>query len=218
MKKEEISKNLYTRILECSMNAVMLNGIKATTMDSIAAALQMSKRTLYEIFGTKDELFKEVHHYYHTKIRDELAFIFSTSDNIMEAIIRCFLYNRDLMSRLNINFVRDMHEFSTNKNLFPEEERREHYQNLYEVLKKGVDEGYFRPDINLMVQCKMFSLQMGALKRAEELFKEDISLLEIYDNIIIGFLRSISSDKGLHELEKNLPLSALSPNKTLQAQ
>lgn len=205
MKKEEISNELYTKILEFTLKVMIQNGLKATTMDSIASGLQMSKRTLYEIFGNKEELFKEVYVYYHRQMADNLTKIFTSSENIMEAIIKCLLYNRDMMSHLSINFMQDMHEFSSNTHLFPEERRRAHYQNLYDVLKKGVDEGYFRDDINLMVQCKMFILQMGALKRAEELFQEDISLLEIYDNIMIGFLRSISTYKGLEELDRFLP-------------
>ena len=207
MKKEEVNSEQYIHILECIMEALMKNGLKATTMDAVASSLQMSKRTLYEIFGSKEEMFREAHLYFHKKIASALQKIFDSSENVMEGIINCFLYNRDMMSVVNVEFLHDIEQYATNSKMFSEEHRRHHYQNLFEVLQQGVKEGYFRDDINLMVQCRMFILQMQSLKRTEELFPEDISLLEVYDSIIIGFLRGISSQKGLSEIEKFLPRS-----------
>ena len=205
MKKEEVSQEQYLKILDCIVPILMKNGLKATTMDSLAANMQMSKRTLYEIFGSKDEMFKEVHKYYHTKMAEKLKQIFENSGNVMEAIIKCFLYNRDLMSIVSAEFIRDMEQFANRDNMISVSHRRHHYQNLYEVLQQGVKEGYFRHDVNLKVQCRMISIQMESLKRTEELFPEDITLLEVYDSIIVGFLRGISSTKGLDELEKFMP-------------
>lgn len=202
MKLEEVNQSQYVRILECVMPSLMKNGLKATTMDSIAASLQMSKRTLYEIFGSKEELFREAHKYFHRNTAEKLKAIFSESDNVMEAIIKSFLFHRDFMSNVSADFIRDMETLANNNS---ETQRRHHYQNLYDVLEKGVLEGYFRNDINLKVQCRMFTIQMEALKRTEELFPEDITLLEVYDSIIIGFLRGISSTKGLNELERFIP-------------
>lgn len=212
MKRVEISQEQHNRILEYFMRAMMQNGLKATTMDSIASNLQMSKRTLYEIFGTKDDLFREGLAYFHKKITEKLSDIFESSKNVMEAIIRCFLYNRDFMSNLSVDFIKDMEEYAKQKDNNSQYDVRHHHQNLHDVLCKGVEEGYFRDDVNLMVQCRMFTLQMESLKSSEELFPEDISLLEIYDNIILGFLRAISSKKGLDELEKYLPLLISSSN------
>lgn len=205
MKKESDNEKQYKRILEKIMPALMKNGLKATTMDSIASSLQMSKRTLYEIFGSKENMFREAHQYFHLKMADEIKKIFNESSNIMEAIINCFLFNRDFMSIVSADFIRDMEEFATQENLIPESKRRHHYQNLFEVLQKGVQEGYFREDVNLKVQCRMLTIQMEALKRSQEFFPEDITLLEVYDSIIIGFIRGISSPKGLSEIEKFMP-------------
>lgn len=205
MKKEEISPEFFEKILECIMVSLTQNGFKATTMDSIAAKLQMSKRTLYEIFGSKEDMFLEAHKYFHQRNAQKLKEIFDSSENIMEAIIRSFLYNRDLMSRVSASFIRDIEQFASYQNYISDTEHRHLYQNLCDVLNSGMKEGYFREDLNLAILCRMLLIQMEALKRTPELFSEDISLLEVYDNIIIGFLRGISSPKGLEELEKYMP-------------
>lgn len=205
MKREEIDSQQQQRILECCMHAILNNGLKATTMDSIAASLQMSKRTLYEIFGTKDNMFVEVMEFFHKRMKQRLTEIFQNSSNIMESIVKSFIFNRDIMSRLSVEFIRDMQEFTFNEHNNSDYRRQQSYQHLYEILQKGVEEGYFIKDLNLKVQCRILNIQMQALKRTEELFPEDITLIEIYDSIILGFLRGISTPKGLEELERYLP-------------
>lgn len=205
MKKEETNKEVLNRILDCFIDSLTKSGFKATTMDSLASTLQMSKRTLYELFSNKEEIFREACIYYHKKIANDLSDIFASSTNVMDAIIRCCMYNRDLMSNLSSEFLKDMEEYS--KKMVKDEAKREmRFRNLYDVLKRGVEEGYFRHDINLKVQCRMLSIQMEALKHTETLFPADITLLDVYDSIIIGFLRGISNNKGLEALEKYMPL------------
>lgn len=206
MRKEDISEEQYVKIMERFIHSLVKNGLKATTMDSVASSLQMSKRTLYEIFGTKDELFRQAHEFFHKKLLENLTSLFKESANVMEAIIKCILYNRDLMSHLSADFVRDIQEYSKSIHKTDKDSGRHHYQNLYAVLLRGVKEGYFRDDVNLMVQCRLLMLQMEAVKHTEDHFPHDISPIEVYDSISLSFLRGISSEKGLKELEKFLPL------------
>ena len=188
------------------ISALMNNGLKSTTMDSIASSRKISKRTLYEIFGSKEEMFSEAFVYFHKKQGAKLKEVFNSSNNIMEAILKCFLYNRDLMGRMNVQFIRDINQFShlqSSKNV--DSHDKHHHLHFYDVLKKGVEEGYFRDDLNLLVLCRMFALQMESLKRMEELFPEDITLLEAYDSISISFLRGLCTPKGMEEIDRVIP-------------
>ena len=48
---------------------------------------------------------------------------------------------------------------------------------------------------------RMMKVQMESVKRMEELFPPDITLLQIYDSISLGFLRSIASPAGMKLLD-----------------
>lgn len=207
MKKEDLTPQQYTRILDCFMDSLMKNGMRGTTMDSIAAKLKMSKRTLYEIFGTKEEMFQDFYGYFHHKMGIRLSQIFNSYSNVMEAIVKCFLFNRDMMSTLSSSFIRDMQEYNhvASLEMLEKAHKPQHHKNLFNVLQKGVEQGYFRKDLNLLVQCRILTVLMEALKHSEQLFPKDVSLLEAYDSIMIGFLRSICSLKGLDELEHYMP-------------
>ena len=210
-KKRDLTQEEYNDLMEFIISSLMKNGIKATTMDSISAARQMSKRTLYEIFESKEKMLQEAHEYFHKNMITDLRNIFNNSDNIMEAIIKCFLYNRDMMSRVSVAFVRDINETSSRSAQLEDGNNRNHYQILYDVLRQGVKEGFFYDDTNLMIQCRMLGIQMESLKRMEELFPEDFTPVEIYDNITLSFLRGICNDKGRKELDRVVSILKMNP-------
>lgn len=57
MSDTHISRNeLRDRVIDVAIASFHQEGIKAVTMDAIAHRLTMSKRTLYQLFGDKEEL------------------------------------------------------------------------------------------------------------------------------------------------------------------
>ena len=190
--KEIINNNLYDFIIA----ELFKKGIKATTMDSLAASLQMSKRTLYEIFGSKDEMVERVLKKFYKESAENYKALFESSDNIMEALLKCLRYNRQIINKVSVDFIKDFALFKSHKENSCNDSSFK-INGFTEMLKMGAQQGYFRNDINFIVQGKILSIQMEALKRMEELFPSDISIVEVYDSISLGFLRSIASEKGL---------------------
>ena len=66
---------------------VIRKGPKATTMDYVAQRLGMSKRTLYEIFGSKDEMLSEVIVDNRTRHGAKIREIMEKTTNMMEATL-----------------------------------------------------------------------------------------------------------------------------------
>lgn len=201
MTKEDMTSEAYDKLTYGIVELLLTKGLKATTMDSIASDLQISKRTLYEIFTSKNEMVKcavEAYHKYHTA---KLKEIFNSSSNVLEGILRGFIYHRDDMRRVNVDFFRDM------DTLFPEarhhssKHKQKFLENYVRVLKKGVRQGYFRKNVNFMLQCRLLWIQMESLKRMEEVFPPDITLMEAYDSICISFLRAITTPRGMAMLD-----------------
>lgn len=183
--------------LLCSIHSILLEkGIKATTMDLIARKIGISKRTLYEIFENKTAMIKEVMTY-HSQIHVErINTVIEKAPNIMVALLEIFDMHRKDMTSMNVNFFKDMDR------LYPElrdnyDDRHEiHRQKLISLFNKGVEQGVFRDDINFSIMVRIMEIQGEAIKRMEELFPPEITLLEIYDTITMGFLRSLASAKG----------------------
>ncbi len=201
MTREEMSPEAYSALIEAIGNILLTKGLKATTMDSIAATLQISKRTLYEIFNSKTEMVLSALEAAHKKHTDEVRKIFNSSENVMEGILRGFIYHRDEMRKANVDFFRDMDSLFSEAREFSTENKIKFLENYVKVLNQGVKEGFFRKNINYMLQCRLLWIQMESLKRMEEFFPSDITLLEAYDSICISFLRSIATPVGMQMLD-----------------
>ncbi len=196
------SKEDYNRLLDRITKLMIDKGLKSLTMDSVAASLGMSKRTLYEIFDSKQQMFQEVLVYEHDRHIRRCTDIFRTSENTMEAMLRIYIGQRNLMTKVNPSFFRDMdNAFSEIKDLYENAEEDRHRKFL-DMFNLGVKDGVFREDVNYTVTSKIFKIQMESLKRMEELFPPGLTLLDVYDNIIIGLLRSIATPKGMEILDK----------------
>ncbi|MCH5237342.1 MAG: helix-turn-helix transcriptional regulator [Muribaculaceae bacterium] len=191
----------YNHLLNFINRELRAKGLKATTMDSIASSYKISKRTLYEIFKNKDEMIEEAIALWHRETALKYTDIFSSSSNIMEAVLKCFLLNRDIVGKTSVEFFRDFHEFAKKRMEISGKKRTHFYEYLTEILKKGVEEGYFRQDIVIPVQCQLITIQMESLRRMEELFPENMSIVDVFDSIIITFLRGISTPKGIETLD-----------------
>lgn len=194
----EISDDLLQSILKILLQI----GIRETTMSSIASELGMSKRTLYELFGSKNEMVLATLDYHHALFGMRSREIIRTSPDMMSAMTQIYGIQRDFLCKANVKFLQDMHS------LYPEIHKR--YEGYLEsrmvsweeMYMKGVDQGVFRPGVNLRTLTRLLHIQMEALKRMEENFPPDVSLMEVYDTICNSFLHSIASHKGMDMLEK----------------
>lgn len=201
MRRDEMTEEAYETLITAIARILLGTGPKAMTMGSVAKALKMSKKTLYEIFPSKSDMVEQTMNAIHGRMIDANRKIFMTSGNIMEAMFNAFLNQRDFMRMTNVNFFRDMDRHFAEAKRKSEAKKACYYEEFVNLLKKGVTQGVFRNDINYMVQCRMMAIQMESLKRMEELFPPDITLLEVYDSINIGFLRGIATPKGMKMLD-----------------
>ena len=180
---------------------VVEKGLKSTTMDIVASRLGMSKRTLYEIFGSKDQLLKETLSEIERENHVFVKRAFAESENVMEALIDIFKHNRDRLERVNVNFFRDMDLYKDKRETYEKNGKARH-ESMLEMFDLGVKQGMFRPDVDYNIQSRIMGIQMESLKRMEQFFPADIKLVRVFDAIIVGFLRSIASEKGMRVLDK----------------
>lgn len=192
----------YNKLI-CSIFDIMLkDGIKNLKMDGVATTLGISKRTLYEIFVSKaDMIMKTMHHmgdrFHH--IADE---IFSDSPNYLIAMIRVFTIQRHILCILNNNLFLDMGRLYPDVKAFYIEETDLYYHKNVIWYQQGVEQGLLCDNIDYNLQLKILQVQIESLKRMENLFPPGITLIQAYDAMSIGFLRSITSPKGRVVLEE----------------
>lgn len=205
LKPTHISKETYNRILETVSLSLRERGFKATTMDLIASQLSMSKRTLYEIFENKDQMFLETIKYFRRKIKAIIARIFTQSSTVIEALVKVVRFHLAEMKRVNPVFFHDMDSYAKKmRQHYDDAQTPEFNSGFMEIFQTGVRQGVFREEINYRITVRLFLIQLESLKRAESNFPADISISEIYSTLAVNFLRSIATPKGLSIIDDYL--------------
>lgn len=202
MDRSDINSPQYSELCRRIFGILATKGPSQTTMDLLAKELTISKRTLYEIFGSKDDMLKTILEGVHERYAKDIAKLVKSSANVMEALANILLYHQQAMSQLSANFFRDM-DFRY-KHLRPDYDKnsRKWSEYLVQALKLGIRQGVVRNDINCEITVSLLRVQMESLKRMEEFFPPGITPYEACNSIALGLLRSIATARGMETLDK----------------
>ena len=189
---------LMDRILDRMMADITMHGIKAVKMDDVAAGLGISKRTLYEIYDDKETLVLETVKHYHERKLAELD-DFADSHNVLDIVI--YLYERHIKESKDINplFYEDMAKYPRIVAYFEKRQQnsREHFQSF---MKRGVEEGLFRTDIDYTIVAHVFEA-LGKYMRDNRLYQQ-YTFEELFFNMLFVSLRGVCTLKGIEQLDQ----------------
>ena len=188
---------LKDRIIEEAIRSFMKFGIRHVTMDDIANNLAISKRTLYEVFKDKNELILTCMQYL-TQLQEERnALIQAESTNVIDMMVRNMFEGIEAINKINPVFFYDL------KKYYPQvwdQKHREHREkgmnHIHTQLRKGVNEGLFRKDIDIKIVAKLFHEQMNMIGDDQIFPKDEYNFADLFKNLVINFLRGISTRKG----------------------
>jgi len=191
------------RIIEGASQLFKMYGTRSVTMDSLASHIGISKRTIYENFQDKDEIFEGVLRLMTEKQKLLIKKILDDSDNAIEAVFRVIEMNRDHYMSMSPSFHEDMKKYhnevlmkKTDKSQIPD------YRNNIEIIERGIKQKLFRKDINAnIVNRCLYSLALSVMDG--ELYPfEEFTRQEVLKNGMINYLRGISTTEGIQLIDK----------------
>ena len=187
-------------INECSQ-MLMSVGPTSMTMDDVARACGISKRTLYEIFPDKRTLIGECMHRQHEAKNTQLKEIFNTSSNCFEAMFRVYQRARKMYETTSMAFINDI------KRLYPDifekhmENEKTVIAGIASVLRQAQDEGLVIKRINPEIAAYLFSQSMRVLHENPNGTKYGFKEEDMFDHVFISFLRGVATIKGIEMIE-----------------
>ena len=193
--------SLHERILSTAMTQFTRQGVRSVKMDDLAGALGISKRTLYELYSNKEDLlFEGVKRFYERK-RQEDKRIKEGSGNVMDTLLR--LYQHAVMQQKQVNpvFYTDLEHYP-NIVAYLHEEAKKTHEERKQFIQRGVEEGYFRSDVNIELVLQVFEIIAGHLVHDRLITR--YSLSEIYNSVIFLSLRGLCTEQGLKRLDQFL--------------
>jgi AcrR family transcriptional regulator len=197
--------DIQQRIVEEATRQFFQYGIRNVTMDGIAAALGMSKRTVYETFKDKTTLVYACLEVLSEKRKKRNKEICTPSQNVIETIFSFMKEGIKAMNAMNPVFFRDMEKFYPNYwSSLREKYEKEALGLSKELLRKGIKEELFRSDISIPIVAKLFQEQMNLLADEKVFPRDEFSYADVFQNLTINFMRGISTKKGIELIETML--------------
>ena len=200
------------KIISKSEELFLSLGFKSVTMDDIANAMGISKKTIYTHFSNKTALVEVV--------------TFSILDHISEGI--------DTINTASINPIEELYDiklfvmnYFKNERVSPQYQLKKYYPEIYErlqikqfekmhssvenSLKMGMNIGLFRPDIDINFISRLYFNGMTAIRDISIFPESDFDKNYLFESYLEYHLRAIVTNEGLNLLN-NFIKSNLTPN------
>lgn len=195
----EYRKSLRDIVIEASMKAFALHGVRAVKMDDVAQSLSISKRTIYEMFGNKEQLLIEVLKTYKAAKEKELNEKAANCQNVIELLFYAYYQKINTFKKTNPVFYSDLTKYPLVIELL-QKDREEAHQNYYEFLRRGISEGIFREDLHLDLIARLLDSVTSAMMNGE-LYRQ-YPIEDVFRNIAFVSIRGICTRKGLDLFDK----------------
>jgi len=193
--REEIRE----RAIETTSEIVLRCGNLSVRMDDVAQELSVSKRTLYEIFGSKEELLLECMKRHIARMSKMLEEEIGREEDVLTVFLKHLEVLINESRERDHNKFEDMDKYPKLKKVF-HEHLADMARRMRGFMELGVRQGVFRDDLNMDVLMKAFSA-MGTMAN-KEADKGEFRYDELIDGTLVVLLRGIASPKGMAKLEK----------------
>ena len=187
-------QSLKTRILEAASDAFSQKGIKSVRMDDIAQSLNISKRTLYEIYENKEVLLFECLKTSKARAQEEMALIAAQRANVMDIILDIYRSKMSQLQKINPQFYSDLEKYPQLQSFLEEQHDKDRIK-LKDFLRRGIEEGYFKGDINVDIIANVFDAINEYMKN-HKLYTE-FPLEQLFNNMLFVTIRGICTQKGV---------------------
>jgi AcrR family transcriptional regulator len=187
-------KNILLKVRELYMKY----GIKSITMDDVARELSISKKTLYQYVTDKDDLVgKFVDHEIEIR-QEEISKCFGFGFNAIEELFEISIFMNKLMRDQNPATDYDLKKYYPQHHQKTLNARREGiYRYILGNLKKGVQEGLYRKDMNKEIIAKLY-LWRSEDSNLNDLFTvEEFTSIKLFVELLTYHIRGIATEKGI---------------------
>jgi AcrR family transcriptional regulator len=185
------------KLLKGAEDLFMRYGVRSITMDDIARHLGISKKTIYQHFADKDDVVVSVAKSRLEKQRQQFDKVTAESKNSVEEMVKLSYCIKENMRDTNPSVLFDMQKYHQRAwNVWLEFKHKFIRQSIMQSLKRGMEEGYFRSDINTDILVTM-RLEVVQMAFDNLIFpREQFNLTEVQSHLFDHFVYGILTEKG----------------------
>lgn len=193
------------KIVEKSTELFLNLGFKSVTMDEIASALGVSKKTIYKYFNNKTDLVNAVTNHVFDSISCGIDHICHLNMNPIDEL---FSIKRFVMEHLKDEKSSPQYQL---QKYYPKiflSLKKKQFEVMQECvidnLKKGIELGLYRPNIDLEFISRIYFNGLTGIKDNDMFPLKNYSMKTLLNFYYEYHLRGICTAKGINQLENQL--------------
>jgi len=190
--------------METAISLFSARGCKAITMDEIASAAGISKRTLYEQFSDKEALLEGGIRWWNQRSQQTMDAITKEAEHTLDVLLKIHHFQSEQMVKMSIDLISDIKKYYPQvfKNTILAS-REEHRERTRAFLLRGQAEGIFRADLNIDLINDLFEMMFYFIHDNNKALVQKYSYEEFFRCTAICYIRGISTEKGLNYIEQH---------------
>jgi AcrR family transcriptional regulator len=185
------------KIIETAKEQFMRFGVRSVTMDDIARQAGVSKKTIYHEFADKNQL---VYDTFSAALEEDILSMEDLpkiKDGIIEHLVGLTQFIRKRFADMNPLVMNEIQRYFPQCWRLFEDFKHEHIlKEITELLNKGKEEGFFRPEIHTEIIALMRLEQMMIIFDPIKFPPSKYNQVELQLQIFEHFLYGIFTDKG----------------------
>ncbi len=187
----------FTKILEATELLFRKYGIRSVSMSDIAAALGMSKKTLYQFIDNKNELIEKIMLSYISSEKENTHSITQNAKNALDEMMKISFHVQKNLENLNPVLLFDLKKYHFDIWKHFNEYHFDYIQKLIaRNLEKGKEEGIYRNDINAEIISRIHVSTIEIFADDSLLPPDKFPRIAIHKEFVMYHLHGILSDKG----------------------
>lgn len=196
---EQRNERRRIKVIDCATQLFQSKGVREVTMDDIAGALRISKRTLYQMFRGKEELVLAcVKAGIETDQRRRLEIETDTTD-ALERLFRNIEYKLADLRNVHPDYAKDIRRYASVRT-YTALCRGDLLDAFRKILQLGCAQGTIRPDIHFE-QTTQGLLYLVDGVAATGLFAE-INVPDFVLNVLLVYVRGCATDQGRTRIDE----------------
>jgi AcrR family transcriptional regulator len=190
------------RILTAAEELFLQYGFRSISMDDIARHLAVSKKTIYQFFEDKDEIVCLVatRHFEREKEMCRQR-IFDQAENPLDELLQVSRHIKTSTMNVNPSIMFDLQKYHPKAwQIFKEFKQGFILEHLHRNLKKGIEEGLYRAEINIEIIARLRLEEVQLAFDANAFPPSQFNFFDIQIEFLDHFIRGIVTNKGLQLL------------------
>lgn len=196
-------------VIDCCLRLFIKQGIRSVSIEDIVRSCNISKKSLYELFGNKEGIIRESLAFdckSHNSVFDRVS---QEASNAVEEMFLIQTYFSNRFKNLNPALIFDLTKYYNS--IFRNsqfEKQAAAIQFVSDNIERGVAQGLYRKNLPKKIIAKLWLAKIGMIRDQEVFPVREFPMPEITKHLVELHLRSIANEKGVAVIDHHIKQEA----------